>query len=75
MKWYYTDKNSTKMFCGLCFLDDEFSRITTTKFVSEMSQLVKCVNCGWCPKQDGLTRPESKGGNVSYQKKNIWSLT
>ena len=63
MKWYYTDKNSTEMFCGLCFLDDQFSMITSTKLVSEMPQLVKCGICGWCPKQDGLTRPNSKGGN------------
>lgn len=65
MKWYYTDKNSTKMFCELCFLDDYFCMITNTKLVSEKTQLVKCEICGWCPKLDGLIRPNSKGGTIS----------
>ena len=59
-KWYYTDPKSTIMYCEFCYEDDQFSIITNINDILNKSQLIKCGICGWCPKKDGLTTPNSK---------------
>ena len=51
-RWYYTDLNSTVMFCGRCYDDDQYCRITTTAHVRALPQTVVCAWCKWKPKCD-----------------------
>ena len=71
-KWYYTVKEEEMMSCSLCVQDDQLSIITSTKFVSNMTQRVQCRFCHWCPKEDGLIRPSGK--KSEYIKKiSLWN--
>jgi hypothetical protein len=66
MKWYFRNKEATAMCCSLCVKDDGYSMISSTKYIAEMPQTVTCKYCGWCPKKDGLIRPDAKiSGNIS----------
>ena len=67
MKWYYTNKSQTEMCCSECVLDDQFSIICTTQYVSELPQTVVCRFCKWCPKKDGLSRPNDKTSGYQSQ--------
>ena len=73
MSWYYTDNKQEVMCCSLCIEDDKFSVITSTLDVAKMPQTVICKYCNWCPKADGLTRPETKTSGHK-DKINIYKL-
>lgn len=58
LRWYFNDLNDEKMFCGLCVKDNQVWMYGGTKYIANRKQDVVCFYCGWCPKKEGLVRPE-----------------
>ena len=58
--WYFYDSKDTEMHCGLCVRDNQVWMYAGTGWVARRPQAASCFHCGWCPKTEGLVRPDHR---------------